>query len=450
MQQELKSIADRLIPAPDNFEALYKDDGNTGDIITQVLNSYANNKEQLSSLSPYLRTSNLKDTCRVIWQLVKHNIAYVIDPPGRQWIRTPARLWADKQGDCKSYSVFIASCLYNLGIKGCFRFVSFKEGPPTHVYVVVKHSGREIILDAVMPAFNQQKPFLKKWDYNMTRISQLSGIPKQQQISGGLSTTLNQGKRREVLNQALPGLAMLAIYQFIPPGRNDGWAKNLPNLIATPDDLLSSVPAVVKQKRQTSFDSFWDFGDWANIKVESEVFPKLKELLTAQLGMDPTQWWRNVLSGRPAGNMAGVGFVDPATIAATLKTVGDVFKGIKNTLGGLFGGSDIKWKRGDPSQWGADPSDWQGYAINPLIYIPTASPAGQAPLPVTYIPPTQPTVQLPYTPPPPQTSNQFQLYNPDGTPKIDLNDLPPLPERTDNTMLYVAGGALLLLLVMKK
>lgn len=460
--QQLKAIADHLIPPPDYNEALYKD-GNTADIITQVLTSYRNRKEQLSRLAPYIQAANLVDTCRVIWQLVKHNIAYVVDPPGRQWVRTPARLWADKQGDCKSYSVFIASCLYNLGIKGCFRFVTFDYlkdregnyitdksgnriiGPPTHVYVVVKIAGREIIIDAVMPAFNQEKPFLKKWDYNMTRISELSGIPGQpQQISGGLSTALNKGKRREVLNHALPGLAMAGMYIFIP-GFGNTYAKEVKPMLATPDDLWSSLPAVVKEKTRKAADSFWDFGDWADIKVENEVFPKLKQIISAQLGMDPAQWWRNALAAR-TGNITGIGAFDPATIMAVaqkagkvLETIGKVFSGIKSALGGLFGGSDIKWNRGDPSTWAPDVSDWNGYAVNPLMFIPTAASVGEPALPVTYIPPATTIPQPTYRP------NQPTTTQPTGTP----TPYTPPAEMKDNTMLYV-GGALLLLLVMKK
>jgi hypothetical protein len=130
---DLRALANQLIPVPDHKEALYKNDGNTGDIATKVLTCFRDNNHQVASLAPYLKAASIKDTCRIVWQLVKNNIAYQVDPRGNQWIRTPARLWADGVGDCKSYSVFIASCCHHLSIKCCFRFVAFKPGPPTHV-----------------------------------------------------------------------------------------------------------------------------------------------------------------------------------------------------------------------------------------------------------------------------------------------------------------------------
>jgi hypothetical protein len=419
---DLRQLANRFIPGPQNKEALYKDDGNTADIATKVLACFKENNYQLASLAPYLKAATLPDTCRVIWGLVKNNIAYRVDPRGHQWVRTPARLWADGVGDCKSYSVFIASCCYHLGIKCCFRFVSFKEeSPPTHVYVVVLYKGREIIIDAVMPAFDKEKPFIQKWDYNMTRISELSGIPGNQQISGGLSTLVNQGARRKVLSEALPGLSMLGMYIFIP-GFGNQYAKETRSLLGTPDDLWSRLPSVIKDKTRKAADSFWNFGDWANIKVENDVFPALKQNIAAQLGMDPAQWWRMQLKQAGIGNLSNIlnsasDFAGKVTSAIPGgSAITNVLSGVKSTIGKLFGGSDIKWKEGDPSTWAADPSDWASLGINPLAAIPVTPGAGQPNLPVTYIPAPQPvnyaqqTQPAPYSPTPPVEKDNTMLY----------------------------------------
>jgi hypothetical protein len=443
--QSIKQLADQLIPAPENAEALYKADGITKDIASEVLTTFRESNEQMARLAPYLKAGNIKETCQVIWQLVKFNIAYKVDPPGVQWIRTPSRLWADRVGDCKSYSVFIASCCYQLGIKCCFRFVSFNDKlRPTHVYVVVKSRGQEIILDAVMPAFNQQKPYTQKWDYNMTRISRLSGIPgNQQHISGGLSTALNQTGRRTVLDQAFPGLALLGLYIFIP-----GYGNTMPsythNSVGTPDDLWARIPQVVKDKTRKASDSFWDFGDWANIKVENDVFPKLKTLLTAQLGMDPAQWWRIQLKPAGIGNLTNIFNTAVDTAASSIpggEMAKNILQNIKGVVGKLFGGTDIKWKRGDPGTWGPDPSDWASLGINPLAAIPFGgqTQTGQ-PLPVTYIPPQQP-VQQPVQ----------QPQQPVNTPALPANNTPPPPDdQKDNTMLYVGIAAVAAFVLLKK
>jgi hypothetical protein len=292
-----------------------------------------------------------------------------------------------------------------------------------------------------MPAFNQEKPFFKKWDYNMTRISELSGISGNHQINGGLSTLVNQGARRDVLNQAFPGLALLGLYIFIP-----GYGNTMPNYthnsVGTPDNLWDRIPQVVKDKARKASDSFWDFGDWANIKVENDVFPRLKQLLTAQLGMDPAQWWRTQLKPAGIGAFNFSNFLNKATNFATTAAASsgpqgalaaDAMTKVKSMIGKLFGGSDLQWKRGDPSVWGPDANDWASLGINPIANIPMqgSTTTGQ-PLPVTYIPPTVPTIP---------TTSTIPTYS---------ATQPPPPAENDNTVMYVAGAALVALLVMKK
>lgn len=186
-------IAERLIPKPNSKKVLSKPNGDTGDIMHQVLSVYSRSGDQLQKLAPYLRSGNVEQTCRNIWEFVKQNIAYQVDPPGVQWVKTPARTWADKVCDCKSYSIFIAACLKALGIKGAFRFVSFVENDPTptHVYVVVKNNGREIIIDDVLPSFNEEKPYQHKQDYTMSDVYTLSGIGEVNHFKIPVQTTIS-------------------------------------------------------------------------------------------------------------------------------------------------------------------------------------------------------------------------------------------------------------------
>ncbi|RYE02262.1 MAG: hypothetical protein EOP50_00515 [Sphingobacteriales bacterium] len=174
-----KAIANATIPRPDGRSVENYADGNTRDIMEQVLKVYRTSSHQLRAFAPSLRGTSMLQTCSNVWGFVKKNIRYKLDPEGVQWVKTPARTWSDKECDCKSYSVFLASCLEALGIKGAFRFVSYDKDPtPTHVYVVVLNQGKEIILDCVLGSFNQEAPYTHKQDYNMSRISTLSGIPK--------------------------------------------------------------------------------------------------------------------------------------------------------------------------------------------------------------------------------------------------------------------------------
>lgn len=163
---------------PANHKSLttYKD-GQTFDIIREILATDKISTADTAAFAPYLRGKDLLDTLSNVWHFVKKNIRYKLDPIGFQYVKTPARTWADKFADCKSYSIFIASLLKNLGIPFHYRFTSYiQNGDYTHVYVIVPTNGHEIIIDCVMPRFNAQKPFARKKDYDMTEISRLSGV----------------------------------------------------------------------------------------------------------------------------------------------------------------------------------------------------------------------------------------------------------------------------------
>jgi hypothetical protein len=155
-------------------------DGLTQDIIETVL--YADTKAAWYTqlFAPTLKKKTLPETCRNIWQFVKTQIPYKLDPAGEQWIKSPGRLWADKAGDCKSFSLFTGSCLRNLGIPYGYRFASYSSINPqaTHVYVYVPlANGGEIILDSVWTGpFNTQKAYTFKQDKLMSRIAYLGGI----------------------------------------------------------------------------------------------------------------------------------------------------------------------------------------------------------------------------------------------------------------------------------
>ena len=81
---------------------------------------------------------------------------------------------ADKCGDCKSYTMFIACCLHCLGIPCKVRFVNFDGGSQwTHVYAVaIDETGNEIIMDACelndegKPYYDYARRYSKKLDIN--------------------------------------------------------------------------------------------------------------------------------------------------------------------------------------------------------------------------------------------------------------------------------------------
>lgn len=147
--------------------------GKNGDILSMWQKCYAQFCNQPQDLIVDLRYGTIDEKCQAIFGYLLDHVSYKVDEDGVQWIKSPARLLHDGQGDCKSFTMFIASCLHCLGIKHIVRFVNFDGGTQyTHVYpVAIDENGYEIILDACekdaqgYPVYDYARPYKRKKDY---------------------------------------------------------------------------------------------------------------------------------------------------------------------------------------------------------------------------------------------------------------------------------------------
>jgi hypothetical protein len=160
-----------------NTQVLLKKDGTTADIITAVLDTVGEVKSQTKGFSENFVPT--RAGLQRLWSWVKNNIHYNEDPLGVQWIREPARLYQDREGDCKSFTVFIVSVLENIGVPYFIRFSNTEQAGKkivNHVYPVAILNGQEVIMDAVYTAFDREANFFYAKDYSMSEIYRLSGI----------------------------------------------------------------------------------------------------------------------------------------------------------------------------------------------------------------------------------------------------------------------------------
>lgn len=173
-----------MIAQAEHKDTIINRQGKTKDIMQAVVDCYNSDYSQVQELADNLPGNDTLSRCRAVFDFVDKNIKYQIDPLQKQWIRTPARLWSDGEGDCKSFSIFICSCLRCMGIPHLFRFAAYEgNSDPTHVYAVaIDEGGKEIIVDPVYrdengkAVFNKECPYTKKIDMKgTTEISRLSG-----------------------------------------------------------------------------------------------------------------------------------------------------------------------------------------------------------------------------------------------------------------------------------
>lgn len=120
------------------------------DIVEMWKRCYERFKDQPKNIVKKLRGYTTDKTCQSVFGYMVKRTQYELDKPGVQMIKSPARLIEDGKGDCKSYTMFIASCLHCLGIPCIVRFVNFDGGDQyTHVYpVAIDEYGNEIPMDA--------------------------------------------------------------------------------------------------------------------------------------------------------------------------------------------------------------------------------------------------------------------------------------------------------------
>lgn len=156
----------------------YLEFGDNAAVVRYVKECYEKWRNQPYDIVEDLRKKGVNDTisideqCYAIFDYLLNHVKYVMDKTGYQYIKSPARLLADGTGDCKSMTIFIASCLHCLGIPHAIRFVNFDGGNQyTHVYpIAFDEYNSPIILDAVerdannQPIYNYARQFAKNKD----------------------------------------------------------------------------------------------------------------------------------------------------------------------------------------------------------------------------------------------------------------------------------------------
>jgi len=171
------TLMGRLAPFQNKREMLAADQS-TGDIIAAILEAHRRHAQDYSKISSFFTAGSKKETARKIFNFLKKNVRYVIEPGSKQTVKSPAAILATGYGDCKHYSLFAGGVLQNLGIPFAYRFASYKvfDKQPQHVFVVVNPgTSNEIWIDPVVGDFNYKKPYTYATDRKMALYS-ISGI----------------------------------------------------------------------------------------------------------------------------------------------------------------------------------------------------------------------------------------------------------------------------------
>jgi hypothetical protein len=163
----------------------------TSNIINGLLDFHKQYESEYDKIAGAFAGRTPRETGKKIWNFLKTNTRYVVEPDSKQTLRSPsAILYTGKKFgiDCKNLSLFTGGILDALNRKGnkinwCYRFASYKYNDklPHHVFVVINpNTNDEIWVDAVLDAYNDKKQYFYKTDKtpNMALIS-MAGIGRK-------------------------------------------------------------------------------------------------------------------------------------------------------------------------------------------------------------------------------------------------------------------------------
>ncbi len=146
---------------------------------------------QAEMIAPALRDidGDIFKTCYNIWSHFHNDYGYRPDPDGIETIQSLWHLWwsTGRKGDCDCLSFGIACVLHTLkNISYSFRVTQYPEDEGfSHIYIVVHHKGKEIIIDACMDRFNAEAKYINKIEVPMD-LQFLNGLdPNYFARSGG-------------------------------------------------------------------------------------------------------------------------------------------------------------------------------------------------------------------------------------------------------------------------
>jgi len=202
------SVLSALPPYRGRKNVLVKNQGVT-DVIGGMISAHNGYRSQYDRIAGKFAGGNAEQIGRRLWNFLKANTHYVVEPDSAQTLRSPAAiltLGADPGVglDCKSYSLFAGGVLDALNRRGynipwCYRYASYRfwDPLPHHVFVVLyPGTSREIWLDPVLPSYNNKKPYFYKKDKHMALVG-ISGPRRAQRKAARQEKRAARQERKE-------------------------------------------------------------------------------------------------------------------------------------------------------------------------------------------------------------------------------------------------------------
>jgi len=167
----------------------------TDDIVQNMLRYHKMYRSDYDQICGQFLAATPRKTLKNIYDFLKENVKYRIEPETRQTLKSPAAIVATGRttgSDCKNYALFVCGVAESLTRTGkqkipcAYRFASYKwyDEQPQHVFAVAfPDTDREIWVDPVLPEFDQRKTYNHATDKKMSLVG-ISGTGNGGQVAG--------------------------------------------------------------------------------------------------------------------------------------------------------------------------------------------------------------------------------------------------------------------------
>lgn len=290
-------------------ETVYLHNQDVGDIIQGILSTHDMYKSEYDKICTQFNARTNKQIAKNIWQYLKGNVKYVIEPDNKQMLKSPSAILATGHStgsDCKNLSLFTGGVLDALNRKGkrinwVYRFASyrFNDRVPQHVFCVINpDTQNEIWIDAVLPTFNNKKQYFYKVDkkpkqmlVGLSGINTDLGIGRTKKSAKGVVDSAKKTARKKHFSKVKEQIKKRGrvVLKFAgAPARNAFLLLVKVNVRSLATNLKKLV-----QKNPDKLKRFWEGGggNWNALLKEIERGAKKKRLLGVDnegIGFEPT------------------------------------------------------------------------------------------------------------------------------------------------------------------
>lgn len=219
----------------------------TIDIIDALIKNHYKYANEYDKIFRYFDGGSVEETAYNVWQFLKDDFKYTIEPEEMQILRSPSAILASNIVgiDCKGYATFANGVMdayrRNTGknFDVYYRFASYDpfDSTPQHVFAVINENGVEYWIDPVLDQFDEKKQpyyFKDKKIKNMALVA-MSGINKVGDIVVDYRGNYYDDTTGEYVGQPT--------YASSSPSSSSSSSNTGGNWW---DSLLSSAPGIIK------------------------------------------------------------------------------------------------------------------------------------------------------------------------------------------------------------